>query len=477
MAGTKRKRATSRKISNRYDSMQERKTGRGSSKDRIAGLSPDPRRIMPAEMRQWYLANGFIQNIIDAPAEDATREWITIRTNRDEDDPITGSQGLGISRLIQNRMTELGVREKLKELIRFSRLYSEGGFLFYGIKSQKPQDDKELAKPMPDIISRFDFLNVISAEYVTIQDVNIDPLSKIYHQPKFQVQGKEVDPSRLSWMVHSYLPEERRGLSVIETILDAILAQDTSLWSVNHLVYMMGLWIFKSQKVDDLSPEKLAEFMMKMQAVISTMTSIGIGKDEEIARISNMDVNSNLKQIFDFIFENLAGLARMPKSRIMGQSQGVITSGQFDLLNYYDNIAKFQELEVRPIMEKNISLIVRETEGEIYKALGGKVEELDWEFEFNPLWRIGPVEQADIDLKNAQTDQIYTTTAVLGPDEVRTRRFKDLEEFKKWEGQQVNLKTPALKLIEGEKEKKPEAPAAEEEQNIGDKIPAINRKR
>ncbi|MBN2157913.1 MAG: DUF1073 domain-containing protein [Spirochaetes bacterium] len=466
----KRKRST-RTIQHRYDGMMDTKSGRGTSKDRITVMTANPRRFTPTEMRQWYLASGFIQNIVDGPAEDATREWITIKTNRDDDNQETGTKGLGISRIIQNRMTELGFREKLKDLIRFSRLYNEGGILFFGIMANKPQVAAELATQMPEEIISLDYINVISPDYFTINDVNIDPLSKIYRQPKISVQGKEVHLSRLSWMVHSYLPEERRGVSVVETILDAILAQDTSLWSVNHLVYMMGLWIFKSQKVEDLSPDKLAEFLMKMQAMISTMSFAGIAKDEDISRVANMDVNSNLKQLFDFIFENLAGLARMPKSRIMGQSQGVITSGQFDLLNYYDNIAKFQELECRQIIERVISMIVREKNGPVTKALGGSSEGLDWEFTFNSLWRIGPIEQSDIDLKHSQSDQIYITTAVLGPEEVRERRFKDLEQYPAWEKAPINFKTPALKPVEGEKDKKSFAQQGGENQpelgNIG----------
>ncbi len=416
-------------VERRYDAMMESRTGRGSSKDRTQGTSPLVRRFSPAEMRQWYEANGFIQNIVDGPAEDATREWITIKTNRDTDDSETGQKGLGISRMIQNRMTELGVREKLKELIRYSRMYNEGGILFYGVTAEQPQVDAELAKEIPDSVRSLDYLNVIGPDYFSMANVNNDPLSKIFHTPSFHIQSVNINPSRMSWMVHSYIPEERRGISVIETVLDAILAQDTSLWSVNHLVYMMGLWIFKSQKVEDLSPEKLAALLEKMNAVISTMSSVAIGIDEEIARVSNMDVNSNLKQLFDFIFENIAGLAKMPKSRIMGQSQGVITSGQYDIVNYHDTIAKFQELEVRPIIEKIISIIVHETEGAIYKALGGNISSLDWEFTFNKLWSVSPAEQAEIELKEAQADQIYITQGVLYPDEVRQRRLADLEEF------------------------------------------------
>jgi phage-related protein (TIGR01555 family) len=236
----------------------------------------------------------------------------------------------------------------------------------------------------------------------------------------------------------------------------------------------MAVWVFKSPLVDDMRGAELAGFLAKMQAVISSQSAVAVGENEDITRIFEGTPNG-LKDLFDFVFENLAGLARTPKSRLMGQSQGVITAGQFDLISYYDSIAKFQELEGRPVIEKVIDLVVRETEGDIYKTLGGDgVSTLDWEFDFNPLYRIGPVEQADIELKQAQRDQIYIANSVLGPSEVRKERFGDLlEPFAKWENQPLNMETPAIveksKEAEGAPVKGPLAVGNQDKSNSGKK--------
>jgi phage-related protein (TIGR01555 family) len=438
-------------FSTRNDGFIEKGTGRGSSTDKVSRISPSASSMTPSEARRWYLSNGFIQTIIDAPAEDAMREWIEIRTNRDEDNPETGAEGLGIARLIENRLADLEVRKKLTDLIRASRLYSDGGFLFFGIKAKNPQDDEALGKPMPADILRLDYLNVISPEYVNIIDESYSPLSKLYHRKTFQVQGVNVHSDRMAWMSHSYIPEERRGISVVETIIDAVLAQDTALWSVNHLVFEMAAKIFKSPKVSALSPDKLAEFVAKLKATLSTHSAVALDEGEEFSRIQTGQI-TGIKEIFDYIFENLSGFARIPKSRLMGQSQGVITAGQFDLLSYYDSIAKFQELEVRPILEKIITLVVKEKEGEVFRALGGNIDALDWDFDFNPLWKIGPVEKADIELKQAQRDQIYVTTGVLSPDEIKQERFADLEEFSEWGEAPIDMKVPVIKPAENDSE-------------------------
>jgi len=454
-------------LESRYDSMQGFSTGRGTSRDKLERLTPNVRTYTPQSIRNFYQSNGFIENIVDGPAEDAVREWITIKTNRDNDDPEIGTEGLNISRMIMNRMDELKVREKVRDIIRFSRMYQEGGFMYCGVIADKPQVFTELTLPMPEI-DRIDFLNVFGPDYVSIIDNATNPLSRYYHKRKYYIAGTDVHESRIWHMVRNYLPEERKGISVVATIIDPIIAQDTALWSVSSLVYEMAVWVFKSPGMKTMSPEKLAETLANMKAVISTQSCMGIAEDEELQRITGSEAGKGfLKEMFDFIMENLAGVSHMPKSRLMGQSQGTITSGQFDLRGYYEGIAKFQETEVRHLIYWIIGLILRERKGEIYGVLKGEISSLDWEFEFNPLWVEDPKEKAERELKTAQADGLYIDKGVLSPSEVKQLRFSELEEFDKWEGQPISFTSPTIKEEANSTENKSEIFSSTESQNKG----------
>jgi len=431
-------------LESRYDSMQGFSTGRGTSRDKLERLTPNVRAYTPQSIRNFYLSNGFIENIVDGPADDAVREWITIKTNRDNDNPETGTEGLNISRMIANRLDELKVREKVRDIIRFSRMYQEGGFMYCGVIADKPQVFSELALPMPEI-DRIDFINVFGPDYVSVIGKSTNPLSKYYHKRKYYIAGTEVHESRIWHMVRNYLPEERKGVSVVATILDPIIAQDTALWSVSSLVYEMAVWVFKSPGMKTMSPDKLAETLANMKAVISTQSCMGIAEDEELMRITGSEAGKGfLKEMFDFIMENLAGVSHMPKSRLMGQSQGTITSGQYDLRGYYEGVAKFQETEVRHLIYWIIELVLRERKGEIFEALGGDLSSLDWEFDFNPLWVEDPKEKAERELKESQRDGIYIDKGVLSPSEVKQLRFSELEEFDQWEGQPLDFTTKPM---------------------------------
>lgn len=445
----------------RGDAMIHTASGRGTSSDKLSGLRPNPRGTTYTDARRWYYSNGFIQTIVDAPAEDATREWISIKTNLDKD--------YNISRMIENRLEELSLQEKLLKLIRYSRMYNEGGYFYYGIKSTVPQWQQVLAEPIPADIMKLDYINVFGPDQVSFRVGYSSPLSKYYHAMRYTIGGYDVHESRISHMINNFIEEEVRGVSVIDTILDAIFAQDTSLWSVTSLIFEMSVWVFKSPLVEDMKGSELYEFLAKMKGAISTQSCFAMGEMEDIKRIVE-SAPTGLKDILDFIFENLAGLAKIPKSRLMGQAQGVVTAGMFDLRAYYDNVAKFQENQCRPIIEKVIDIVVHETEGEIFKTLGNKVAELDWSFEFRPLYRLTPTEIADVELKQAQRDQIYITTGVLTPSEVRDERFGDLlEAFPAWENQPLDLSVPPEPpIVNQEKQPLEASPDAENALISGD---------
>ena len=427
----------------RLDHFRDSVTGRGTSADPLLRLAPNLIRYQERELRRFYETSGFIQNIVDALAEDATREWITLKTNMDEDKPETGQEGKNISRLIMNRMDELEVRRKIRDLIRYSRIYRDGAFLYYGIFSNAAQNDDLLKEPLPDQIRRIDFLNVIEAvDGVQCHFEQIDPLKKGYREPRFIIDGREVHESRVSWLVNSWIQSECRGISVVETVLDAVLAADSALWSANRVARALLMFIFKSSDVKSMGADKLGEFLAQIESRARTHGAMAVGDDEDFQALG-MSL-TGIKDLFEFVWENLAALAEMPKARIVGQQQGTITGGQYDLVSYYERAQKFQENKIRPILDKIIGLIIRESDGEIFNTIRGRPDSLDWEIEFEPLWRLGPIEEAQKQKTEAETDNIRITSGVLAPSEVREKRFEDLEPFTAFEGQVPDMTTPPV---------------------------------
>jgi phage-related protein (TIGR01555 family) len=189
----------------------------------------------------------------------------------------------------------------------------------------------------------------------------------------------------------------------------------------------MATKIFKSDLIANMSPEKRGELLEKLKHLMITMSSLALTKDEDFQKLTyNV---TGMKEVFEFIIDNLAGVSEIPKNILLGKSHGVVTAGEYDTLNYYAKVSQFQENKARPIIDKIIDMIIREQKGEIWAALGGQVDDLDWDYEFNTLWVLDPATQADVDLKNAQRDAADFSTGKATSSELRELdpRYSELQ--------------------------------------------------
>jgi phage-related protein (TIGR01555 family) len=131
---------------------------------------------------------------------------------------------------------------------------------------------------------------------------------------------------------------------------------------------------------------------------------------------------NNLNDIFGFVWELLAGSARMPKSHVLGQQQGVITGGSYDSLNYYSRIENMQKDHLTPVVEQIIDwLLIASDSGVGAGSLNP--DEVEYEIVWNPLWQLSAAEASKVDKTNAEIDKTYVELNVTTPDEVRKKRL------------------------------------------------------
>jgi len=398
-----------RKKEVKTDGFTDPQMSRGSSTDITRRMRGDFTIRVASESDNIYYANGFVQAVVNAPANDAVREWITVSTNMDTEDQ-------NISRMIEKRLKEIGLQGVLEQCIANSRKFQKGGLIFIGTIGQNIQD---LSKPLPGVIRRIDYLNVIDeVESVQFYVANKqDPTKKDYHEIKYAINGQDVHESRLIHLVDDFNWQLLRGYTALDNCYDAIVAQDSALWSVSRLMTDLVTKVFKSDMFTNLPPSEKYEFLYKMKHFMETNSVVGLASNEDFQKmIFNV---TGIREVFDFIFDNLSGLSGIPKNILLGKSHGVVTAGEYDTLNYYANIAQLQENKLTPIVERFIDMIVHETTGEVMTTLGSEVVNLDYEFEWNSLWKLDPLSQADTDLRGAQRDQIDVTIGKATPQEVR----------------------------------------------------------
>lgn len=400
----------------RNDFMQG--NGKANSKDKLTRQTPGVRRkLSHPDISALYADSRIVQNIIEIPAEDMTRNWFTLRMKDDN-----------LARNIMSKLADLKAKDAFKKMRIYERLRGDG-FISLGVTQASKFT---LNDPMPmDKLLSVDYLHAFSSLKVNEFLINEDVFDirygqleqvKINRASRDGIQTVESESSvHVSRLLHDQtrrLEDEYQGQSLLEPMHDILTVLDTSLWSVGQILHDFTFKVYKSEDIEDLSTQDKQQLSMIMDFMFRTEALAMIGVNESLTKETTSV--AGIKDLLDYVWDYLAGTARMPKTVIKGQEAGTITGAQYDVMNYYSRIVASQENEMKPLLEKLIRMILWSE-----KDLGGRIDpdSIEWEIKFNPLWSVDSETDAKIRKMTAETDQIYITNGVTTVDEVRNARF------------------------------------------------------
>lgn len=388
---------------------------------RIAG----PRRFTLDEIDSLYRANWLFQNVIDIPASDAVREWIDIHVV----DALPKDLGPEILR----KLKELKARAAFEDALRYERKYGDG-FIAVGVDEKGTQNLAERLSEsrVRDVI----YLNAMSRRNVHDARLQEDPWSpefgefESYHIPpvfgtrlqlpaSVTAANRWVHASRVIHFQTRKTETDAWGAPLIEALWDPILLMDNSAWSIAQMVYHLFFKVLKSGDMEKATTsDDVREITRRIEHDWNTLTVAVVGREDEVNILSPAGAASGgLGTIIDFLWDYVAGAARMPKSLIMGQQQGTITGASFDTINYYMAIARLQETHLRPEIEMLVRLILLAD-----NTVGNdQIKDEDWNVVFQPLWRVDAKTDAEIRKIQAEIDRIYLEWGVYETEEVQER--------------------------------------------------------
>ncbi|MBD8026435.1 DUF1073 domain-containing protein [Ureibacillus sp. Re31] len=432
----------------RNDFMQG--NGKANSKDKLTRQVAGARRkLSHEEISNLYADSRIVQNIIDIPAEDMTRNWFTLRMKDEK-----------LARDIMSKLADLNAKNAFKKMRSYERLRGDG-FISLGVTQANKFN---LADPLDmNKLYSVDYLHAFSSlkvnEFLINEDVfdfNYGQLEKlrINRASRNGIQSVESESSvHISRLLHDQtrrLEDEYQGQSLLEPLYDILTVFDTSIWSVGQILHDFTFKVYKSKDIEELSTEDKRHLSMIMDFMFRTEALAMIGADEELSKQTTPV--AGIKDLLDFVWDLLAGAARMPKTVIKGQEAGTITGAQYDVMNYYSRIVADQENEMKPHLEKLIRMLLMSE-----KELGGRIDpdKIEWEIKFNPLWSVDSKTDAEIRKLVAETDQIYITNGVLMSDEVRETRFGQfgLSNELKFSGDEADFKAIADEVYSAWKER------------------------
>lgn len=420
--------------------------GKANQKDKltrqIAGVG---RKLSHDEITNLYGDSRIVQNIIDIPAEDMTRNWFTLKMKDDQ-----------LARNIMSKLADLKAKKAFKEMFTYDRLRGDG-FISLGVTQASKFELREDLKM--DKLYSVDYLHAFSSlkvneflinedvfdiKYGQLEQLRINRASS--HGVQTQTTESSVHVSRLLHSQTRRFEGEAQGRSLLEPLYDILTVFDTSVWSVGQILHDFTFKVYKSKDIDNLSTQDKQQLSMIMDFMFRTEALAMIADGEELTKQGTSV--SGIKDLLDFVWDLLSGAARMPKTVIKGQESGTITGAQYDVMNYYSRIVADQENEMKPHLEKLIRMLLMSE-----KELGGRIdpETLEWEIQFNPLWNVDAKTDAEIRKLVAETDQIYLLNNIITADEIREARFGQfgLSDTLKFSGDEADLRQLANNVYKG----------------------------
>jgi phage-related protein (TIGR01555 family) len=392
-----------------FDGLQSFVANLGTERDKMATTGYNLINLAPMQLLTVYRSSWLPKKIVDIPALDSCREWRLWKANPEQIE------------LIEEEERRLELRAKFIEARIKARLY--GGSAIYFDTGQPPIEPLDLSAVKKGGL-RFCTVLIAGSE-ITAGPLDNDALSPRYGLPVYYTVNTatgtmqaQVHPSRLAIFYGNRIPDPKLqgaqmswGDSIITSVYDAVRQADATCANVASLIF--------EAKIDVITMEGLSEYMdggpleqevRARYALAATMKGINgmlvlDGKETYNQKSASF---ATLPDIMDRMFQNAAGAADIPTTRLFGMSPGGMNAtGESDLRNYYDGIASDQELEMRPAVSELDEAMIR-------SALGSRPDAIH--YEWAPLWQLSAKEQADIFSTKANAARTIVGTGGMSPE-------------------------------------------------------------
>lgn len=393
------------------DGLENVVAGLGTTHDkRFFNAWAIPRTLTRHELENMYRGSWLAKRIVNAVADDMTREWGHYLFDDPEDESLPFA--------VEQTVKRLAIKSRVNEALKWARLYG-GSLVILGVDDVRRSEDMQ--KPLR-IETRgkncLRYLRVVDRWRVSPADSGVTDLA----DPDFGLPNEYIIAESSVRIHHSrvlrfngqklpYFPWMQNGMwddSELQHVMDSLMNCDASTQAVASMLFESNVDVIKSPMITQLLATKDGEAkLLKRFQVAAMMKSFNrtlvLDGAEEYEKKSNSF--ANLHDIINQFMVDVCGAAEIPMVRLFGQSAGGLNNtGDTDLTNYYDMIKSKQEADLQPQLDRLHELVCRSVFGNVPK---------NFRFTFNSLWQMSEKEQAEIDKSRAERDKIYTEMGVI----------------------------------------------------------------
>lgn len=374
----------------------------------------------PAELDELYRADGITKRVIDIVPAEMLRQGFEI--DGDPEGEILG------------KFEELDVNCKLNGLIKWSRLYG-GAICVMGIADGRPLNEPVNIENIKSVnwlqvydrwqvMINYDYIctdlndqNYGTPEYYQVNDYRTGATFVVHCSRVLRMDWGDLPPRDKMWnqgwgdsiMVSIYNELKNYGAAFANT---SAIMQDF----VNGILKIPNLSNTLVQSCDDSDRTimKRLDFANLSKGITSMMVLDG----DEIYEKLSTNV-AGISDLLDRFMLSVSSVTGIPITLLFGRAPaGLNATGDSDIRNFYDMVKQYQEMKLKPVLEKLIFYMFKAE----YGPTNG-VEPDNWGIQFTPLWQNTEEQEAVMRRTVAETDAIYIDRGVLDPTEVAISRF------------------------------------------------------
>ena len=394
---------------------------------------------LPDQQLAWFANQGFIgyqacailaqnwliQKVCAMPAYDAVRHWYDITVNDGEEIPVE------ILDYIKKRDKQFKLKKNAAEFITNNRIFGIRVALFV-VESSDP--DYYLKPFNPDGITPGSYKGISQIDPYwmgPILDLTAagDPAAINFYEPTWwTINGKRIHRSHLVIIRNGEVPDILKptylygGIPVPQKISERVYAAEKT---ANEAPMLAAT---KRMTVLHLDAAKAAAnpsaFTSRMNSWLSFLSNFGVKVVGESEKIEQFDCSlADLDEVIMTQFQIVAAAGDIPATKVLGtQPKGFNSTGEYEEASYHEMLESIQENQISMLVERHHLCLMR---SEVAPKFG--IAPFEVQIAWNPLDARTAEEQADVNLKKAQTAQIYANIGAIDGADVRDQIIADKE--------------------------------------------------
>ena len=351
-------------------------------------------------------ADGIGRRIVDLPAEEMTRSWVSIAGDGGED------------RLAE--LTKLSAKQKIRKALTWAGLYG-GGVIVMLIDDGADTLDVPLRENAVRGVSDLIVYDRWQTSW-TVQDVSDDPRSRWFGRAEYMqihpVSGTpyRVHRSRMLVFDGEDVPDRLRqknngwGDSRLQPVFRALGRYGEAMGGTSSIIRDFILPVLSMKNLSDMLASGQEDVVKKRREILGVSRSILnvllIDADEE-GYEKKASAVSGIDKLLQELKHNLSACTGIPQTKLFGRApEGQNATGESDARNWYDQVSGEQEDKLLPNLQELVRIMDL--------ADGGEPE--DRVIECAPLWQESNQEQATALKTYAEGLTLLVDYGMMEPD-------------------------------------------------------------